>query len=95
MNQTVNKQAKRERLDMRVDSTTKTLAERAAAAMGTTTTDLIASLIREHAPVILERTNHIKMTNQQFDDFAALTEQETHISSRLHEAAQRVKARSN
>jgi uncharacterized protein (DUF1778 family) len=87
--------AKRERLEMRVDSTTKMLAERAAAATGTTTTDLIASLIREHAPALLERTNHIKMTNEQFDEFAALTQQTTSISDRLQEAAKRVAARSN
>lgn len=55
---------------MRVDSDINTLAERTAAALGTTTTDLIVSLIRENAPELLEQKNHVKMTNRQFDDFS-------------------------
>jgi uncharacterized protein (DUF1778 family) len=83
--------AARERIDMRVDEETKQLAERAAAALGTSTTEFITRLIRENAPAILERQATIRLTNAQFDRFMTICQDETRKpSARIVAAAKRL-----
>jgi len=84
--------ASRERLDMRIDSETKNLAERAAASLGCgSLTEFVVRLIRENAPVILERQASIEVTSAQFDRFlAACNDADRKPSARLQEAARRL-----
>jgi len=84
--------ARTERLDMRVDTDTKQLAERAAAAAGyASLTDFVTHLIRENAPEILKQQTTIDLTNQQFDDFmAACMDEAAAPSPRILEAAKRL-----
>ena len=84
--------ARTERLDMRVDSETKRLAERASAAAGyASLTDFVTHLIRENAPKILKQQTTIALTNQQFDVFMAACLNEAAVPSpRIMEAAKRL-----
>ncbi len=84
--------ARKQRIDMRVDSHTKQLAERASAAAGyASVTDYITHLIRENAPQILERQATIELTNRQFDEFVAACMDETATPGpRILEAARRL-----
>jgi uncharacterized protein (DUF1778 family) len=84
--------ARTERLDMRVDSETKQLAERASAAAGyASLTDFVTHLIRENAPKILKQQTTIALTNQQFDEFMAACLDEAAVPSpRILEAAKRL-----
>ncbi len=84
--------ARKERLDMRVDSETKQLAERASAAAGySSLTDFVTHLIRENAPEILKQQTTIELTNNQFDQFmAACMDEAVTPSPRILEAAQRL-----
>lgn len=59
-----------QRIDIRIDSETKQIAERAAAALGCSSlTEYITRLIRENSPRIIKKQTEIKLTNQQFDSF--------------------------
>jgi len=80
------------RIDMRVDEDTKTLAERAAVALGCASlTEFMTRLIREHAPEIIEHETNIQLTNQQFDHFMAVCQDtERKPSTRILEAARRL-----
>ncbi len=82
----------RERIEMRVDTETKTLAERASAAMGCASlTEFMVRLIREHAPEILQHETSIRLANTQFDAFvAACSDAERKPSARILEAAKRL-----
>lgn len=84
--------ARTERLEMRVDSDTKQLAERASAVAGyASLTDFVTHLIRENAPEILKQQTTIDLTNQQFDDFMTACMDETAAPSpRILEAAKRL-----
>jgi uncharacterized protein (DUF1778 family) len=84
--------AARERIDMRVDEETKQMAERAAAALGCASlTEFITRLIRENAPAILERQASIQLTNEQFDHFMAVCQDETRKpGARILAAAKRL-----
>jgi len=81
---------RKERLDMRVDSDTKQLAERASAAAGyASLTDFVTHLIRKSAPEILKQQTTIELTNQQFDQFVAACSEEIDAPSpRILKAAQ-------
>ena len=60
----------RERIEMRVDSETKSMAERASAALGCASlTEYMTRLIRDNAPKTLEKEAAIQLTNAQFDNF--------------------------
>ena len=60
----------RERIEMRIDAESKSMAERASAALGCTSlTEFITRLIREHAPTILQEQATLQLTNAQFDRF--------------------------
>lgn len=78
------------RLEMRIDADTKTLAERAAAALGCKTSEYIARLIREHAPETLEAQTTIQATNAQFDTFLAACKAPPAPSARIRAAASRL-----
>ena len=84
--------ARKERIDMRVDSDIKQLAERASAAAGySTLTDFITHLIRENAPEILKQQTTIELTNNQFDQFmAACLNEAVAPSVRIQEAARKL-----
>ncbi len=61
---------RQERIEMRVDTETKVLAERASAVLGcASVTEYLTSLIRENAPKSLQEAATIQLTNQQFDNF--------------------------
>ena len=82
----------RERIEMRVDTETKTLAERASAAMGCASlTEFMVRLIREHAPGILQHETSIQLANTQFDAFmAACSDPERKPGTRILKAAKRL-----
>ena len=68
-----------QRIDMRVDTETKQIAERAAAALGCSSlTEYITRLIKENSPRIIQQQTEIKLTNQQFDSFIRACE-DTHL----------------
>ena len=67
-----------QRLEMRVDLETKQMAERASAALGCSSlTEYITRLIRENSPGIIQQQTEITLSNQQFDTFIALCEDES------------------
>ncbi len=84
----------RERIEMRVDADIKQLAERASVALGCASlTEFITSLIRDHAPAILQQEASIRLTNAQFDHFTAIcNDTERKPSSRIIDAAKRLDA---
>jgi uncharacterized protein (DUF1778 family) len=84
--------ARTERLDMRVDTDTKQLAERASAAAGySSLTDFVTHLIRENAPEILKQQTTIELSNQHFDQFmTACMDDTTAPNPRILEAAKRL-----
>jgi len=67
-----------QRLDMRIDLETKQMAERASAALGCSSlTEYITRLIRDNSPSIIQQQTEITLSNQQFDQFISLCEDET------------------
>jgi uncharacterized protein (DUF1778 family) len=82
----------RERIEMRVDQETKSLAERASAALGCASlTEFVVRLIRENAPRILQNESTIFLTNAQFDRFMSLCDDlERRPSERLMQVARRL-----
>jgi len=82
----------RERIEMRVSTDIKQMAERASAALGCASlTEYITRLISENAPKILQREASIQLTNDQFDNFLAIcNDTERKPSSRIKEAAKRL-----
>lgn len=84
--------AARERIEMRVDAETKSLAERASAALGCASlTEFMVRLIRDNAPHILEHEATIRLSNEQFDRFLALCiESDKNPSDRILAAAKRL-----
>ncbi len=62
-----------QRIEMRVDSETKQLAERASTALGCASlSEYITRLIRENSPKIIQQQKEIKLSNRQFDCFIEL-----------------------
>ena len=86
--------AQRERIEMRIDSETKSMAERASAALGCASlTEYLIRLIRENAPKALEQEASIQVTNTQFDNFVAICNNvELMPSDRIMAAAKRLDA---
>lgn len=84
--------ARKERLDMRIDAETKSLAERASAALGcSSVTEYVTRLIREDAPDVLKLQSSIKVTNERFDAFMmACQDTSAAPSARILEAARRL-----
>ncbi len=84
----------RERIEMRVDTEIKQLAERASAALGCASlTEFITTLICDNAPRILQQESSIHLTNAQFDNFIAIcNDAERKPSARIMEAAKRLDA---
>ncbi len=82
----------RERIEMRVDTETKQMAERAAAALGCSSlTEFITRLIRDNAPKILQSEATIKLTETQFDNFmTACNDTALKPSDKLINAAKRL-----
>ncbi len=80
------------RIEMRVDSETKLLAERASAALGCSSlTEYITRLIRENSPVIIKQYTEIQLDNKQFDRFLAICQDDsTDPGQRILEAAKRL-----
>ncbi|GFO73314.1 antitoxin [Bathymodiolus japonicus methanotrophic gill symbiont] len=67
-----------QRLDMRIDLETKQMAERSSAALGCSSlTEYITRLIRDNSPSIIQQQTQITLSNQQFDQFITLCEDET------------------
>ncbi len=77
------------RLEMRVDTETKVLAERASAVLGcASVTEYVIALIRENAPKTLQQAASIQLTSQQFDNFnAACDDPDRQPGARLRAAA--------
>jgi uncharacterized protein (DUF1778 family) len=82
----------RERIEMRVDSETKNMAERASAALGCASlTEYMIRLIRDNAPKVLGQEASIQLTNTQFDNFIAIcNDVELMPSDRIMAAAKRL-----
>ncbi len=67
-----------QRLDMRIDLETKQMAERASAALGCSSlTEYITRLIRDNSPSIIQQQTEITLSNQQFEQFISLCEDQT------------------
>lgn len=81
---------KTERIEARFLPEIKQMAERAALASGTTLTDYLARLVREDAPKTLKAYSELKLSNQEFDRFVEICEQEHELGARLKQAAQRL-----
>jgi uncharacterized protein (DUF1778 family) len=80
--------AVRERIDLRVNSDTKQLAERASAVLGCSSlTEYIVRLIHENAPKTLNNQTTIELTNEKFDQFLKACEGEHIVPNRLIEAS--------
>lgn len=79
----------KDRLDLRIDTETKLLAERAAAVLSSSMTELVTRLIRENAPQIIAEHANIQLSNAQFDQFLEICEAEetAQAPARLIEAA--------
>ncbi len=83
--------AKKERMNFRLASEDKELAERACVASGQSMTDYLVSLIRKDAPEVLKRQATITLTNTQFDNFMAVCRDNTLVPSpRILEAAKKL-----
>lgn len=84
--------AHQERIEMRVDTETKGMAERAAAALGCASlTEFMTRLIRENAPQILEHETTMQLTSAKFDQFLTVcSDTERRPSERIMEAAKRL-----
>jgi len=84
--------ASTERMEMRVRTETKLLAERASAALGcTSVTEYITRLIHESAPSVLEQQAAIRVSNEHFDRFLTACQDESAAPSRrILEAADRL-----
>ncbi len=82
----------RERIEMRVDTETKRIAERASAALGCASlTEFMTRLIRDNAPRILEQQASIQLTNAQFDHFESVCNDTARApSARILKAAKRL-----
>jgi uncharacterized protein (DUF1778 family) len=80
------------RIEMRVDSETKLLAERASAALGCSSlTEFITRLIRENSPVIIKQHTEIQLNNEQFDQFITVCKDDlVRPSQQILEAAKRL-----
>ena len=84
----MNHNVVRERIDLRVNSDTKQLAERASAALGCSSlTEYIVMLIHENAPKTLNNQTTIELTNERFDQFLQACEAEHIAPIRLIEAS--------
>lgn len=57
------------RIDMKIDSETKLLAERVATLKGQTLSGYILSLIRQDAPQVLAQQQRLQLSNQAYDSF--------------------------
>jgi uncharacterized protein (DUF1778 family) len=80
-----------ERLEIRIQPDIKKLAERAAVSAGSTLTDLVTQLIREHAPAIIEKKKNITLSNAQYDNFLAICNDKTEKPSQsLSDVAKRL-----
>lgn len=79
-----------QRIEMRVDTETKKMADLASAALGCNVTQYISRLIRENAPRVLEEQSKIVLTNQQFDQFIAICKEGKPLSQRIHDVAKRL-----
>ena len=79
-----------QRIEMRVDSDIKQMAERASAVSGCTLTEYITRLISENAPNDLKMQAEIELTNQQFDRFIKICNASKPPSPRILEAAKRL-----
>ena len=84
--------ARKERLDMRIDPETKSLAERASAALGcASVTEYLTRLIRQDAPETLKQHASIKVMTDQFDTFMlACQDTSAAPSARILEAIKRL-----
>ena len=84
----------RERIDMRVDSDTKRLAERATAVCGySSVTEFITSLIRENAPKVLQEHKSLCLTGEEFDRFIEIcNDAERKPGKRILDTAKRLDA---
>lgn len=78
------------RIDIRMDTETRQLAERASAASGRTITQYLTQLIREDAPKILEEVSNIRLTNEQFDNFMKVCSQEEPVSGKIKRTASKL-----
>lgn len=81
-----------ERMEIRVKTETKLLAERASAALGcTSVTEYVTRLIHENAPSVLQQQSAITVSNAHFDRFlTACRDENTTPSQRILAAAERL-----
>ncbi|MFD1244871.1 type II toxin -antitoxin system TacA 1-like antitoxin [Paralysiella testudinis] len=82
------------RIDMKTDTETKLLAERAAAAAGMSLSAYLHNLIWKNAPAVLDEQQRIVMSNHRYDAFirACETPEAWPRSTKLHAAAEEMDA---
>lgn len=78
------------RIDIRMDSETRQLAERASAASGRSMTQYLTQLIREDAPKVLEEVSNIRLTNEQFDNFMEVCSKSVPLSDKIKRTAHKL-----
>lgn len=84
------------RIDMKIDTETKLLAERAAAAAGMSLSGYLHNLIWKNAPAVLDEQQRIVMNNRKYDAFirACETSETWPQSTKLQETAEEMDAES-
>lgn len=75
------------RIEICVDIETKQLAERAAAASGSSLSEFLVRLIQDKAPQILQEHTNIQLSNQQFDRFIEVCNTQQAVPEHLKQAA--------
>ena len=77
-----------QRIEMRVDTVIKQMAERASAVSGCSLTEYITRLIAENAPKVLKMQTEINLTNKEFDRFVEVCRVAKPPSPRILDAAE-------
>lgn len=78
-----------ERINLRVDAVTKELLQRAAAAENRTVTSFILNAARLRAETVLEPTDRLVLTNEEFGRFLDEVEASPEVSDALRRAVRR------
>lgn len=85
----VSDKGRTERINLRIDSETKDLLRRAAAAENRTITSFIVNAVRLRAEAVLEPTDRLILTNDEFGRFLDEVESTPDVSDALRRAIER------
>jgi len=78
---------KSERLEARVLPDVKKMVERVTAISGQSVSDYLSELILSDAPIKIEEHTRITLSNKEFDEFVAMTQETVKPSKKLRDVA--------